>query len=51
MHASPAEHQAQAISDFDFVQIKASNLGVGWLQFRKTLANEFVTDLNTQLKD
>lgn len=36
MHASPAEHQAMAISDPNVI----SGNFKGWLQFRKSLANE-----------
>ena len=36
IHASPAEHQAMALSDFN---IKSGNFR-GWLQYRKTLENE-----------
>lgn len=40
IHASPAEHQAQAMGDKDF---QSGNLR-GWFQFRKSLRNENVTE-------
>lgn len=49
LHASPAEHQATPDNDAGFEregnyanEHLAGNLGPGWIQFRKTLANEFV---------
>lgn len=39
IHASPAEHQAMALSD---AGIKSGNLQ-GWQQYRKTLKGEFLT--------
>jgi len=45
-HASPSEHQACAvISDS-----QGGNLGMGWMQFRKTLAGEVRSDLTAELK-
>jgi thymidylate synthase ThyX len=44
-HASPAEHQACAVLSTD----QGGNLGPGWMQYRKTLANENVTDLEAVL--
>jgi thymidylate synthase ThyX len=42
LHASPAEHQAMAVGD---PSVKSGNFR-GWVQFRKTLANENVTEYN-----
>lgn len=42
IHASPAEHQAMAVADPDFV---CGNFR-GWLQYRKTLAGENITKFN-----
>lgn len=52
IHASPLEHQAQAdrVLDIDGGRIVwdkpglNGNLSPGWIQYRKTLANEFVQD-------
>ena len=50
LHASPAEHQAKADERNHFEPGKwlephlAGNLGPGWIQFRKTLAGEYVSD-------
>lgn len=40
VHASPTEHQAMAIADPDF---RSGNFR-GWLQFRKTIKNENITE-------
>lgn len=45
-HASPAEHQACAVLSSD----QGGNLGPGWMQYRKTLAGEFRSDLTAELK-
>lgn len=45
-HASPAEHQARAISG----PATPNNLGPGWLQYRKTIRGEYFTDLNARLE-
>lgn len=42
IHASPAEHQAQASSD---PNLRSGNFR-GWIQFRKTLANENIEQFN-----
>lgn len=42
IHASPAEHQAQAVSDPNY---RSGNFR-GWIQYRKTLANENVIRYN-----
>jgi len=42
IHASPAEHQAQASSDSKII----SGNFRGWIQYRKTLANENVQQFN-----
>jgi thymidylate synthase ThyX len=39
MHASPTEHQAMAIPN---AEMRSGNF-VGWIQYRKTLANENIT--------
>lgn len=50
LHASPAEHQATPDEQNHFEPGKwlephlAGNLGPGWVQFRKTLAGEYVSD-------
>ncbi len=36
IHASPAEHQAVS----SFLSMRSGNFGEGWVQYRKTLANE-----------
>lgn len=43
LHASPTEHQAQAVKDKSY---KSGNFH-GWLQYRKTLANEYVIGLES----
>ena len=43
IHASPAEHQAKAIRD---PKLRSGNLR-GWIQYRKLLANENVTNFRT----
>jgi hypothetical protein len=41
IHASPAEHQAEALEDWT-AQVQSGNLR-GWLQYRKTLKDENIT--------
>lgn len=42
LHASPAEHQAQALSESEALGSEGClGRGTGWQQFRKTLPNEF----------
>lgn len=45
IHASPAEHQARASTD---EKLKSGNLH-GWLQYRKMLENEYITEFNGPL--
>ncbi len=46
VHASPAEHQAQALED---PEARSGNFH-GWLQFRKTIENENITNFLELLK-
>jgi len=57
IHASPAEHIATPDTTFDPLEQdftlperwanpdKSGNLGLGWIQFRKTLPNESVAPI------
>jgi len=42
LHASPAEHQAQAPATYKHIKIISGNF-IGWLQYRKTLLGENIT--------
>jgi hypothetical protein len=44
LHASPAEHQATPMDKHQLTQLSnlGGNFGIGWVQYRKTLANECV---------
>lgn len=46
IHASPAEHQAMATSD---PNVKSGNL-TGWIQYRKTLKDENITEFKGPLE-
>ena len=48
LHASPAEHQAQAVAEA-FNNKLSGNLSREWVQYRKTFSNEFITKMPTLL--
>lgn len=45
LHASPCEHQARPRHKTDDADNLGGNLGNAWIQFRKTLPHEFITEI------
>ena len=42
VHASPTEHQARPRGDFDAHPKYGGNLGIDWIQYRKTIPTEYI---------